>query len=74
MQILKETGIDWRNRKLINEKYMEQKVKIRLGTEVWRLGEASGKDDLSPIVFNLCSEYITKDAPECLETSKEDKK
>jgi hypothetical protein len=30
MQILKGTGIDWRERKLISKFYMEQSVKIRL--------------------------------------------
>jgi hypothetical protein len=30
MQILKETGIDWRERRLISKLYMDQGVKIRL--------------------------------------------
>ena len=30
VQILKETGIDWRERKLISNLYMAQSVKIRL--------------------------------------------
>ena len=30
MQILKETGIDWRERKLISSLYMAQSVKVRL--------------------------------------------
>jgi len=30
MQILKETGIDWRERRLISKLYMDQSVKIRL--------------------------------------------
>jgi hypothetical protein len=30
MQILKATGIDWRERRLISKLYMDQKVKVRL--------------------------------------------
>ena len=30
MQILKETGIDWRERRLISNLYMAQSVKVRL--------------------------------------------
>ena len=30
MQILKRTGIDWRERRLISKLYMEQNVKVRL--------------------------------------------
>ena len=30
MQILKRTGIDWRERRLISKLYMDQRVKIRL--------------------------------------------
>jgi len=30
MQILKETGVDWRGRKLISKMYMDQSVNIRV--------------------------------------------
>jgi hypothetical protein len=30
VRILKETGIDWRERRLINKLYMDQSVKIRM--------------------------------------------
>ena len=30
MQILKRTGIDWRERRLISKLYMDQRVKVRL--------------------------------------------
>ena len=30
IQILKRTGIDWRERRLISKLYMDQKVKVRL--------------------------------------------
>ena len=44
MQILKETGIDWRQRKLISKLYMDQSVKQRLNQkgdnkcEDWKWG------------------------------------
>ena len=74
MQTLKETGIDWRERKLISELCMEQRVKLSLDKEVWRLEEASEKVVLSKIVFKLYSEYITKEVPEGLEASTEESK
>jgi len=30
MQILKRTGIDWRERRLISKLHMDQRVKVRL--------------------------------------------
>ena len=30
MQILKRTGINWRERRLISKLYMDQRVKVRL--------------------------------------------
>ena len=30
MQILKRTGIDWRERRLISKLYMDQRVKVQL--------------------------------------------
>jgi len=30
MQILKRTGIDWRERRLISKLYMDQRIKVRL--------------------------------------------
>ena len=35
MQILKRTGIDWRERRLISKLHMDQRVKVR--QEVWKL-------------------------------------
>ena len=66
MQMLKETGIDWRERRLISNLYMAQSVEVRLN-----LGETrsvqSGRGVrrgccLSPILFNLYSECLTKEA------------
>jgi hypothetical protein len=68
MQILKGTGIDWRERRLISKLYMEQSVKIRLDQEETR-SVKTGRGVrqgccLSPILFNLYSEYFTKEALE----------
>jgi hypothetical protein len=68
MQILKGIGIDWRVRRLISKMYMEQSVKIRLGQGEMRsvkIGRGVRQGCcLSPILFNLYSEYLTKEALE----------
>jgi hypothetical protein len=68
MQILNGTGIDWRERRLINNLYMAQSVKVRLN----RGGKRSVKTGkgvrqgccLSPFLFTLYSECLTKKALE----------
>jgi hypothetical protein len=66
MQILKETGIDWRERTLIRKLYMEQSVKVRLDqgeTRSVKTGRGVTQGcGLSPILFKLYSEYLTKEA------------
>jgi hypothetical protein len=68
MQILKGIGIDWRNRRLISKLYMEQSVKIRLDqgeTRSVKIGRGVRQVCcLSPILFNLYSEYLTKESLE----------
>jgi hypothetical protein len=68
MQILKGIGIDWRERRLISKLYMEQSVKIRLDqgeTRSVKIGRGVRQGCcLSPILFNLYSEYHTKEALE----------
>jgi hypothetical protein len=68
MQILKGTGIDWRETRLISKLYMEQSVKIRLDqgeTRCVKIGRGVRQGCcLSPILFNLFSEYLTKEALE----------
>jgi hypothetical protein len=68
MQILKGTGIDWRERRLISKLYMEQSVKIRLDqgeTRSVKIGRGVRQGScLSPILFNLYSEYLTTEALE----------
>jgi hypothetical protein len=70
MQILKKTGIDWRERRLISNLYMAQSVKVRLNRGDKRsvkigAGVRQGCS-LSPILFNMYSEYLTKEALEGL--------
>jgi len=66
MQILKRTGIDWRERRLISKLYIDQKVKVRLDRrEIKSVQIGRGVRQgccLSPIVFNLYNEWLTKEA------------
>jgi hypothetical protein len=68
MQILKGTGIDWRERRLISNLYMVQSVKVRLNRgETRRVKIGRGVRQgccLSPVLFNLYSECLTKEALE----------
>jgi hypothetical protein len=68
MQILRGTAIDWRERRLINNLYMAQSVKVRLSrgeTSSVKIGRGIIQGFcLSPILFNLCSECLTKEALE----------
>jgi len=65
MQILKRTGIDWRERRLISKLYMDQRVKVRLdrgekrSVQIGR-GVRQGYC-LSPVLFSLYSECLTKE-------------
>jgi hypothetical protein len=68
MQILKVTGIDLRERRLIGKLYIKQYVKVRMD-----LGETgsvkTGKGVTqryrwSPVLFNLYSKYIAKEGLE----------
>jgi len=68
MQILKETGIDWRGKRLISKLYMTQSVKVRLNrgeTRSVKIGRGVRQGcRLSPILFNFYSECLTKEALE----------
>jgi len=59
MQVLKRTGIDWRERRLISKLYMDQRVKVRLDrgeTRSVQIGRGVRQGCcLSPILFNLYS-------------------
>jgi hypothetical protein len=65
MQFLKRTGIDWRERRLISRLYMDQRVKVRRDrgeTRCVKIGRGFRLGCcLSPILFNLYSECITKE-------------
>jgi hypothetical protein len=66
MQILKGTGIDWRERRLTSKLYMEQSAEVRLDQGETRSEEIGRRVRqgcyLLPIIFNLYSEYLTKEA------------
>jgi hypothetical protein len=68
MQILKAIGIDWRERRFISKLYMEQRVKIRMDqgeTRSVKIGRGVRQGCcLSPILFNVYIEYLTKEALE----------
>jgi hypothetical protein len=70
MQILQETGIDWRERRLINNFYMVNSVKVRLNrgdTRSVKIGRGVRQGCcFSPILFILYSEYLSKEALEGL--------
>jgi len=68
MQILKETGFDLHVIKLISRLYIDQNVRMRL--DQWETRNVdTGRGirqgwSLSPILFNLCSENLTKEVLE----------
>ena len=66
MQILKGTGNDWCERRLINNLYMAQSVKVQVKCrETGSVKNGRGVRPgccLSPILFNLYSESLTKEA------------
>ena len=66
MQILKRSSIDWRERRLISKLYMDQSVKVRLDhgeTRSVQIGRGVRQGCcLSPSLFNLYSESLTKEA------------
>jgi hypothetical protein len=68
VQILKGTGIDWCERRLISKLYVDQSVKVWLDQGKMR-GMNTGRAVrqgccFSPILFNVYSEYLTKEAVE----------
>jgi len=66
MQILKGTGIDWRERRLIRNLYIAQSVIVRLNrgeTRSVKIGRGDKQGCcLSPILFNLYNECLNKEA------------
>jgi hypothetical protein len=70
MEIFKKTGIDWHERRLISELCMDQSVKVQPDQGVTKsVNTGRGVRQgcrLSPLLFNLYSEYITQEALEGL--------
>src|SRR3984885_14147392 len=71
MQALRRVGVDWRDRRLIGNLYMGQKVRIRIDGEYSEQGVV-GRGvrqgcPLSPLLFNIYIEEIIKEALEDLE-------
>ena len=67
MQILKGTGINWHKRRLISKLCMNQSGKIRVDhweTRSVMIGRVRQGCCLSPILVNLYSKYLTREAPE----------
>jgi len=68
MQILKGTGTDWREIRLTSNVYMAQSVKVRMNrgeTRSVKIGRGVRQGcSLSPVLLNLYSEYLTKEALE----------
>ena len=66
MQILKRTGIDWCESRPIIKLYLDQRVVVRLDRRDTRSTKmARGVRQgccLSPILFNLTSDCLTKEA------------
>jgi Reverse transcriptase (RNA-dependent DNA polymerase). len=78
MLILKGTGIDLRERKLISKLYVDQSVKMRLDQEETRSVTIGGGDReewcVLPILFTLYSQYLKKVLLTGLETSNQEEK
>ena len=68
MQILKGTGTEWRERRLLSNLYMTQSVKVRPNRGETRSVKNGRRVRqgccLSPLLFNLYSECLTKETPE----------
>jgi hypothetical protein len=74
MQNLKGTGIEWGERRLISKLYTDQVVELTLNqgeTRSVKTGEGVRQGRcLSPILFSLYSEYLTKEVLEEFENFK----
>jgi hypothetical protein len=71
MRALRRVGVDWRDRRLIGNLYMGQKVRIRIDgeySEQAKVGRGVRQGcPLSPLLFNIYIEEIIKEALEDLE-------
>ena len=58
MGILKKTGVDWKERSLLSNRYMKQRLKVRIGEEMSEgreLARGYGKD----VLYHLRSSTST---------------
>ena len=63
MGILKKIGVVWKERRLLSNLYMKQRIKVRIGEEMSEgreIGRGYGKDVLSPTLFNIYLEDLMK--------------
>ena len=64
MDVLKQAGVEWKERRLIRNLYMNQRVRVRLGEEMTgksELGRGVRQECcLSPTLFNIYLEEIVK--------------
>ena len=71
MEILKQVGVDWRDRRLIANLYMNQEAVVRVNGELSKPGEIGrGVRQgclLSPLLFSLYVEMMMEEAMEKLE-------
>ena len=71
MRILKEVGVDWRDRRLVAEMYMKQEVMVRIDeeyTEPSIIGRGVRQGCLmSPLLFSMYAEAMMKEAMEGVE-------
>ena len=71
MEVLKNIGVDWRERRLIKELYMGQVVAVRTNegeTDLIEIGRGTRQGcSLSPMLFNLYDEAIIREAFDDLE-------
>ena len=73
MQILKGTGIDWRERRMVSNLCMDQSVKVQLQPGERRIVKTGRQVRegcrILPVLFNFYCRYLVKDVIEGFETS-----